>query len=494
MFFSGVCLVEAADTAISINPGSQTVSAGDSLNITIDCVPQQSVKAFELKISFNPSLLQATAVSEGDLFDGYTTFFNPGIIDNGAGTIVNVYDLIVGPGIVSGGGSLVMINFTAKSTSGTSPLTLFDVRMTNESDYIDISVSSASVTITGGSPPPYTPPPSGPPSNPPASENTPPLRPVKPSGSELIQVGVTYVYSSAAVDPDGDQVRLRFDWGDGSLSDWTGFVDSNTSVSATHLWENGSNYTIWVIAQDSDGSNSSWSDPFTVMISQQETGGSPPDGWFSIPQDASANQSIVFDASGMYDSDGVIVSYLWDFGDGTTGEGKNPVHTYQFPGHYTVSLTVTDNDGLTFTLMQVVSIATASAAAVGNDNGFLETNSVVILLTIALVTVLMVLLIFRDKIQKIFIQKRIETIQRRLAQFDRSAADIDQIVDALFLEMRHKTLTPTRSSIREAYTDLIRGKAEKNPSFVAPDLSINEIERLVDRRIQAKIEEEIDEL
>jgi len=494
MFFSAVCLVEAAGTPISVDPVSQTVSAGATMSITVGCVPQQPVKAFELKILFNPSLLQATVVSEGDLFDGYTTFFNPGVINNVAGTIVNVYDLIVGPGNVSGAGSLVMINFTAKSTSGTSPLSLYDVRMTNEVDYIEVSVSSASVIVTGGSsPPPYTPPPSGPPSTPPASENTPPLRPLIPSGPGLVERGITYVYRSAAVDPDGDQVRLRFDWGDGSLSNWTGFVDSNTSVSALHLWENGSNYTIRVIAQDVNGSNSSWSDPYTVMISQKETGGSPPDGWFSIPQNASASQTIVFDASGIYDTDGVVVSYLWDFGDGTTGEGKNPVHTYQFPGDYYVSLTVIDNDGLTFTLIQVVGVASGSAAPVGNDNGFLQTNSV-ILLTIVLVTVLMVLLVFRDKIQKIFIQKRIQTSQRRLAQFDRSTADIDQIVDALFLEMKQKTLTPTRSSIRQAYTDLIRGKAEKNPSFVPPDLSIDEIERLVDRRIQAKMNEKIDEM
>ena len=35
-----------------------------------------------------------------------------------------------------------------------------------------------------------------------------------------------------------------------------------------------------------------------------------------------------FDASGSYDPDGTIVSYEWDFGDGDTGSGVTPSHTF----------------------------------------------------------------------------------------------------------------------------------------------------------------------
>lgn len=44
-------------------------------------------------------------------------------------------------------------------------------------------------------------------------------------------------------------------------------------------------------------------------------------------------------------STGSITSWLWDFGDGTTSTDKNPVHTFQEPHSYTVSLTVTGPDG-----------------------------------------------------------------------------------------------------------------------------------------------------
>ena len=54
---------------------------------------------------------------------------------------------------------------------------------------------------------------------------------------------------------------------------------------------------------------------------------------------------VQFDASDSTDEDGTISSYSWDFGDGETGNGENIFHTYQNPGDYIVSLSVTDNDG-----------------------------------------------------------------------------------------------------------------------------------------------------
>jgi PKD repeat protein len=45
------------------------------------------------------------------------------------------------------------------------------------------------------------------------------------------------------------------------------------------------------------------------------------------------------------DSDGTIVSRVWDFGDGITSTTTNPSHAYTAGGTYNVTLTVTDNDG-----------------------------------------------------------------------------------------------------------------------------------------------------
>ena len=45
-----------------------------------------------------------------------------------------------------------------------------------------------------------------------------------------------------------------------------------------------------------------------------------------------------------YDTDGTIVSWWWDFGDGYCSDLQNPVHCYYHEGNYVVNLTVTDDD------------------------------------------------------------------------------------------------------------------------------------------------------
>ncbi len=53
-----------------------------------------------------------------------------------------------------------------------------------------------------------------------------------------------------------------------------------------------------------------------------------------------------FDGTGSTDSDGTIVSYAWDFGDGTTDSGSAPSHPYPHGGDWTATLTVTDDRGV----------------------------------------------------------------------------------------------------------------------------------------------------
>ncbi len=56
--------------------------------------------------------------------------------------------------------------------------------------------------------------------------------------------------------------------------------------------------------------------------------------------------TLMMNGSGSFDLDGRIVSYAWDHGDGTTSSRASSTHTWNTPGTYEVTLTVTDNDGL----------------------------------------------------------------------------------------------------------------------------------------------------
>jgi PKD repeat protein len=72
-----------------------------------------------------------------------------------------------------------------------------------------------------------------------------------------------------------------------------------------------------------------------------------------------------FDGSGSSDPDGSVTGYSWNFGDGATGTGVAPSHTYAAAGTYTVQLTVTDNQGATGTTTRQVTVA--AAGVIAND-------------------------------------------------------------------------------------------------------------------------------
>ena len=66
------------------------------------------------------------------------------------------------------------------------------------------------------------------------------------------------------------------------------------------------------------------------------------------PDEGGSPLQVSFDASSSSDPDGYIVSYKWDFGDGTTGEGQKITHTFTATitdRTFTVTLTVKDDGG-----------------------------------------------------------------------------------------------------------------------------------------------------
>jgi PKD repeat protein len=74
--------------------------------------------------------------------------------------------------------------------------------------------------------------------------------------------------------------------------------------------------------------------------------------------------TVSFSSVNSSDADGTIVSYSWNFGDGTTSTEPNPVHIYNSAGTFTAVLTVTDNSGLTDTDSVVITASQAPNTAI----------------------------------------------------------------------------------------------------------------------------------
>lgn len=103
-----------------------------------------------------------------------------------------------------------------------------------------------------------------------------------------------------------------------------------------------------------------------VTIDGAASGNAPPTAAFSA---ATSGLTATFTDQST-DADGTIKSWSWNFGDGQTSSDQNPVHPYASAGTYTVTLTVTDDDGATGTTNKQVTVTDPSKAVhIGDLDG-----------------------------------------------------------------------------------------------------------------------------
>ena len=147
-------------------------------------------------------------------------------------------------------------------------------------------------------------------------------------------------FTDTSADGDGTVVAWSWDFGDGATS-----VAQNPS----HTYPGPGSYTVTLMASDDDGASDTFASDLTVTVPN----GAPT---ASFTWDCTDQKVCAF-ASTSTDDDGTIVDHQWSYGDGWSSGGANPSHTYFDYGVYTVTLTVTDNDGATGSYSTDVTVA-----------------------------------------------------------------------------------------------------------------------------------------
>ena len=162
--------------------------------------------------------------------------------------------------------------------------------------------------------------------------------------------------ATSSFDPDNQALTYVWDFGDGTIS---------LEPIVTHRYTSGGEYNVTLSVQDSSGLHCD-----TAVSSQVVTVNTPPIADFTGPNTACANQTVTFDASGTIDNEQSQITYQWDFGDGTSGEGAQVTKVFEQGGRYNVLLSVNDNANTscsTVSIGKVIFINRTPIANAGDD-------------------------------------------------------------------------------------------------------------------------------
>jgi PKD repeat protein len=158
---------------------------------------------------------------------------------------------------------------------------------------------------------------------------------------------------SASTDPENQIAEYYWSFGDGS---------SATGAVVTHTYVDDGWYTVRLTVVDQDDA-ASYGEAVVVILNREPKATSSAD-----PDTVQTLEDITFNGEGSRDDDGHVLWYRWDFGDGQVAYGERVDHAYTNDGTYTVTLTVTDDDGAEASATTVVTVENRAPFSVaGND-------------------------------------------------------------------------------------------------------------------------------
>ena len=191
-------------------------------------------------------------------------------------------------------------------------------------------------------------------------KNRPPTAALTASASSINEKETVSFDATSSYDLDGTIVSYTWSFGDGTAT---------TGTTVTHSYANTGFYTVTLTVIDNDGATDECK--YTLFV-KDLVNGSPvsPVATFTVSAETvNIDETVSFDASESYDSDGTIVSYTWDFGDGNTATGVTADHAYSEEETYTVTLTVTDNDGDSSSVVAEIAVETETTVSLAVLSG-----------------------------------------------------------------------------------------------------------------------------
>ena len=131
-----------------------------------------------------------------------------------------------------------------------------------------------------------------------------------------------------------------------------------TTPTISHTFPSAGAYSVGLTIMAKDGTSTGNGGIVTTGQS-----GIPP-GFTFGPKHQSAGRPVSFSALGTVSAQPVM-TYLWEFGDGTTGSGQSPTHVYSRPGRYTVTLVMFSGVGSAFPGAGAGPVSTQSLTVTG---------------------------------------------------------------------------------------------------------------------------------
>jgi len=162
--------------------------------------------------------------------------------------------------------------------------------------------------------------------------------PEHPNQSETVQFN-----ASESFDPDGEIVSYRWDF------DGDGIIDVEGAESTVvYEYDSGGHFTPRLQAIDDQAGSS--------MRERTIDVNAVPNAQFQLSSFEPLELELVTLTDLSYDSDGTIVQWSWDFGDGTISDEVSPSHAYRQNGLMEIILTVTDESGASDTAIASINV------------------------------------------------------------------------------------------------------------------------------------------